>query len=638
MTLLPEIRQELYEAAARRAAAKQGRRSRLRGPVRLPSLPSWLRTSAKAVPVALAVVAPVAIVLVALTMVGHGHALRGRSSAAVAAAATTPLGQITSFTNFPAGLTGATEMAAGADGNVWFGGDYGDHSIGKITPNGTITLYTTGVPSNSFVTYMAPGPDGNVWFTDAGTLAIGRITPSGTVTEFSTGLYSGTGAALGGITAGPDGNLWFTEAGYPVSYIGQITPGGTITMFPLPTYTSPEGITAGPDGDVWFTNGAYYGLTPSIGEINPTTDAITLFSTGLQTGSFPFDIAAGPDGNLWFTDLGNQGSGVPAVGQITPQGTITEYTAGVPAGNPTDIVAGSDGSMWFDDQNPNTGDASIQRLSMNGQITEFESGGISNESDITMGSDGNLWIGTSSATVDQFGLGVHPASIAAPNVAGSGQQGTQQVCEGDRWANWAGQQPTLDAYGFDGYQWLLDGTAISGQTSQTYTPVTSDIGHQLSCTVTVSYALFPLTVSATSAAMSVIAQSSGPTGATGPAGATGSAGAAGAAGATGATGAAGPAGKVELVSCKAVTKKVKGKKQTKQVCTTKLVSGVVKFTTTFKAATLSRGRVVYATGSGERTGKTTKLTLRALRRLTPGRYTLTLGSRGHRAVEAVTIH
>jgi len=40
------------------------------------------------------------------------------------------------------------------------------------------------------------------------------------------------------------------------------------------------------------------------------------------------------------------------------------------------------------------------------------------------------------------------------------------------------------------------------------------------------------------------------------------------------------------------------------------VVGAVKFTTAARSPTLSRGRVVYATGSGERTGKTRNLRLR----------------------------
>jgi hypothetical protein len=90
---------------------------------------------------------------------------------------------------------------------------------------------------------------------------------------------------------------------------------------------------------------------------------------------------------------------------------------------------------------------------------------------------------------------------------------------------------------------------------------------------------------------------------------------------------------VELVTCK--TKTVKGKKT--QTCTTKLVSGTVTLKTagTFKAATLTRGKLVYATGKGRRTAHTTDLVLTPLRKLARGRYTLKLGSSFH---ETVVVH
>jgi hypothetical protein len=71
------------------------------------------------------------------------------------------------------------------------------------------------------------------------------------------------------------------------------------------------------------------------------------------------------------------------------------------------------------------------------------------------------------------------------------------------------------------------------------------------------------------------------------------------------------------VTCKTV----KGK----QHCTTKLVSGTVKFTTTGSArATLSRHGVVYAAGTARVEHGRTSLRLAPLRKLQPGRYTLTL--------------
>jgi len=115
----------------------------------------------------------------------------------------------------------------------------------------------------------------------------------------------------------------------------------------------------------------------------------------------------------------------------------------------------------------------------------------------------------------------------------------------------------------------------------------------------------------------------GQTGAAGAAGAQGPVGPAGAhgpAGAQGPAGPQGPAGEVELVTCK----KVKGK----QHCTTKLVSGTAKFTTSGSAAraTLSRHGMVYGAGSARTSHGRISLRLEPLRSLRPGKYTLTLVS------------
>ena len=127
----------------------------------------------------------------------------------------------------------------------------------------------------------------------------------------------------------------------------------------------------------------------------------------------------------------------------------------------------------------------------------------------------------------------------------------------------------------------------------------------------------------------------GANGANGGKGANGSNGAAGAqgpAGPAGAQGPAGPAGKVELVTCK----KVKGK----QHCTTKLVSGTVKFMATGSAAsaqaTLSRHGAVYAAGTARSMHGRLSLRLLAVRKLRPGRYTLTLigGSGKHATIRS----
>jgi DNA-binding beta-propeller fold protein YncE len=125
----------------------------------------------------------------------------------------------------------------------------------------------------------------------------------------------------------------------------------------------------------------------------------------------------------------------------------------------------------------------------------------------------------------------------------------------------------------------------------------------------------------------------GKEGQAGEPGAKGAAGVQGPPGPTGAQGPAGPAGKVELVTCV----KVKGK----QRCTTELVSGTVKFTAVGPSAqaTLSRSGKVYAAGTARKTRAGISLRLLALRKLRPGRYTLTLvsGRASHKIVSRQTL-
>jgi hypothetical protein len=77
------------------------------------------------------------------------------------------------------------------------------------------------------------------------------------------------------------------------------------------------------------------------------------------------------------------------------------------------------------------------------------------------------------------------------------------VCTGETWANWAGLQPSLSAFAFDGYRWLRNGSLIAGATSLSYTPAAGDVGSQLACTVTVTYPLLQTTTSAASSTVTV---------------------------------------------------------------------------------------------------------------------------------------
>jgi virginiamycin B lyase len=124
----------------------------------------------------------------------------------------------------------------------------------------------------------------------------------------------------------------------------------------------------------------------------------------------------------------------------------------------------------------------------------------------------------------------------------------------------------------------------------------------------------------------------------GPPGLGGRSGAAGPQGPTGPPGPTGRPGKVELIMCKDVIKKTKGHPRTVKLCTGRLVSGTIKFATAVDSATISRGRLIYATGTRITLGGGRwQLLLSDLLPLPRGRYTLTVHSRDHHVTIQRTI-
>jgi len=552
-------------------------------------------------------------------------------AAGLASAAAAPLGAYSQFP-IPSGNY-AYALTSGPEGNVWFADPTGHQAegaeIGEITQSGSVTEFP--LPAGEVVRSLVTGPEGDIWFADEGPEQgeIGRLipcsplpcTPAVTMFGEANGMSSGGFATR--IAVGPEGDMWFIDRG-TTKAIGRVTPAGAIEEFVVESGVVPDYITGGPDGNVWFTD---EGATKEIVRMTPG-GTFTKFSAGLNAGAIPNVITAGPEGNLWFGDDGTK----RAIGEITTTGTITEFEG---TSEPAFLAPGPEGDIWFTDD----GSHAVGRITPAGAITEFKG---EFDDGIALGADGNMWFGNQGVGgVGVIGTGAPAASIAAPLVAGSGQQGTQQACEGDRWANFDAQQPLVGAFSYDGYQWLSGGAPIVGATAQTFTPGSADVGHALSCRVTVTYLLADasgeplplLNASATSSALTVIAQNSGPTGATGSTGATGPP------GATGATGAAGPkgtAGQIDLVTCTTSTKTVDHKKKTVTKCTSRIVSSPATFTSDSDArATLGRRGYVYATGSV----KGGRVLLRAARAVPAGRYTLTLvrGRGRHARVRRLTV-
>ena len=178
-----------------------------------------------------------------------------------------------------------------------------------------ISEFSGGLNAGSMPLGIAAGPDGNVWFTDNGTTkAIGVIDPTThAISEFSTGLNAGSSPAAG--ARGRPGRQ-------PLVHRPGHDPGDRDDQ---PDHARDQRVQRRPESGQYpgRVDRRRPGRSPlvhgqrhhqAIGRIDPTTHAISEFSSGLNAGASLGRIAVGPDGNLWFGDKGT----TPSIGMINP--------------------------------------------------------------------------------------------------------------------------------------------------------------------------------------------------------------------------------------------------------------------------------------------------------------------------------
>jgi streptogramin lyase len=414
------------------------------------------------------------------------------------------LGEVHTFP-LPPGVN-AESITAGPEGDMWFT-EVPNTAIGRITPGGAITEFP-GLKSEAYE--IALGLEGDLWFTEPGARTIGRITPGGTITEFSEGLNKHPFY----IARGPEGNMWFTTP----ETVGRITPAGQITEFKKGLFGHPGPITAGADGNLWFT---FEGADPAIDRViasgAPNEGEVTEFPIA-HAWLKPTGIAQAANGDVAFAAWGDNGGGVEelAIGMVTPAGTMfldEEEPAGVlPAG----IATGPDGDLWFVGESEPGKPSAVGRLpgdvkpeELPDENAHYFRSGLAEELEpesIAAGPEGSMWFTNRghSPAIRWIGTGAPEAAKESPLVSGPGEVGATLTCENPAWNSWAGQQPSTSAFAFDGYTWLLEGSPIAGQTSQSFSPTTADAGHNVSCSVRATYPLLSVTVSATSPGVRII--------------------------------------------------------------------------------------------------------------------------------------
>jgi streptogramin lyase len=259
----------------------------------------------------------------------------------------------------PYNSTNPSGIVEGTDGNYYFTEEAsGSNQIGVMTSAGAhVTTISGGLSTNSQPTAITRAADGKLWFTQFNptTLAeVGQVTSTSSTSLHEVTITGATATETFGIAPDSSGGVWVTLPSEPTSqlahisadgttalvhsltgstlgltgvavdgntiYIGEegSTPGnglgivavnagtGAETPITSTATTEPVSLTMGPDGNLYFTNAA----NGDIEQLNPTTGAMTSFSTGSATtfsfGAPPDGIAVGPDGNIWATGQGIQ--------------------------------------------------------------------------------------------------------------------------------------------------------------------------------------------------------------------------------------------------------------------------------------------------------------------------------------------
>jgi len=139
--------------------------------------------------------------------------------------------------------------------------------------------------------------------------------------------------------------------------------------------------------------GVALALALAVGAAQAQAVTIHEIYAGLIGTSSPNHITAGPEGNLWVT-----GHNEASIDRITPAGILTEFFLTADT-SPEGITVGPEGELWFSEP----GWDRVGRISPAGSLTEFASDGITGQTaGIADGPEGNLWFTQNDGTVGRI--------------------------------------------------------------------------------------------------------------------------------------------------------------------------------------------------------------------------------------------
>jgi streptogramin lyase len=278
-------------------------------------------------------------------------------------------------------------------------------------------------------------PDGSLWYSASSLRgpAIGRVTPEGAHTEFPIPTGDAAGQMyLEAMAIGSDGATWISGENYNngfTSFMMRMTPGGAFTSFPLPAGLRIDKMIAGSDGAIWFMGVRDPGPEAHdslIGRIALDGSVSTFPTLSQSKGAGLLDICVGPDKAIWYTwaRSHNDVTGAGRIGRVSLSGQVKEFDVLASV-----IASGSDGALWYSEIVPNTmGDmlgemrqGYIGRITTTGDASELPIDPSTRIRGIAAGSDGAIWYTVYGDDTGAFGRITSNGDVKTFSTGGSAQ-------------------------------------------------------------------------------------------------------------------------------------------------------------------------------------------------------------------------